>query len=1138
VLVRLLGPVELVGEAGPVRLGGEKERTALAAMAVARPRSVDRDKMIAALWDHEPPRTAVKSMQAYVSRLRSVAGDAITSTGTGYALRADVDLEVAEQLVAEGQRQLADGAAGAAAQLFDEALQLWSGPSLADVSPTHSMELDRARLDEFARTTAEARMEALLEAGHGPSLVGELESMVGEEPLRERRWAQLLIALHRSRRQAEALRAYRRLRATLVEELGIEPSAELQDLERQILTGDTVLDPGAGLRPAAALDRVGSWSPTASAPLIPLPSRIGPPTPFAGRAAEIARLHAAWDRATTHGRRGVMVAGEPGIGKSALVSRFAREVHDRGAVVVVGECSEDVGLAYRPWIEIVAPLVEHLPEEILVDHVGSYGAVLARLAPALERRVELPFTPDLEAEEERSLLFDAVVDLLGRTPDPLLVVIDDLHWADRSSARLLRHVISSPLLPDVLVVAAYRPTDVADADPLSDVIAELRLVDGVTFMSVAGLDDSELLDLLEITGHELGGGGIALRDALAAETGGNPFFALEIVRHLAETGAIDRVGDGQRTTDEPPALGLPVSVRQVIGQRVARLGGTTHRVLRVAAVIGHHFDVEALAAAAEISPDELVELLDAAVAASVVVNPDGDRFHFAHALIEHALYAELLPARRVRTHRSVAMWLEQRFGADPGHRSGELAHHWSEAAPIAGSEQAVSWARRAGDHAMRTLAPDEAVRWYGRALDLVESGSGSAEELRRTLHVALGSAERNAGDPVHRRRLLDAAHLARSVGDVDVLVEAALANNGGVYSIVGEVDAERAAVLEEALRHVDDADHRSRARLLATLSAELTFDGTERPQRLAAQAVDAARRCGDVDTLCDVLNLTEITRRLPWLLDERDRCTGEAIDLTAIGSDPIRRFNAAVKRHHVLLVKAERAEARRMFEEAVAIADRLGLPALHSIVRTCRVLDAVLDGDLELAEARATDALEHSTRAGQVDAFTRYSAQLMTIRQLQGRLHELVPAITRLATDRPAVPTFRAALANAQARARDTDRARQIFADLTADLDRVAADPIWSTHMGLLADTAILLDDHEVAEDIYGRLSPYGDQISVVVGVACDGAISHRLGRLADLIGWRSVARRHLTDALDRHSRLESPLHVAATELELGRLAA
>lgn len=1103
-------------------------------MALARPRPVARDAMLTALWNHEQPPTAVKSMQAYVSRLRSVAGDAITSTGTGYSLRADVDLETAEQLVAEANRHVADCAPGAAAQLFGNALELWSGPSLADVAPTRPMDLERARLDEFARTTAEARMDALLAAGQGPSLVGELEVMVDEEPLRERRWAHLLVALHRSGRQADALRAYSRLRLTLVEELGIEPSAELQELEHRILTGDTLLGPGEGQRPRASLDLLDARSSTSTSH-IPLPARIGPPTPFAGRGAEVARLEEAWDRATTHGRRGVMVAGEPGIGKTTLVSRFARAVHDNGAAVVVGECSADAGVAYRPWIELLAPLVEHLPEEILVDHVVSYGGVLARLAPALERRIELPSTPDLEAEQERSLLFDAVVDLLGRTPDPLLVVIDDLHWADRSSARLLRHVISSPVLPDVLVVAAYRPTDVGHTDPLSDVIAELRLVDGVTFIALGGLDDRELLDLLATTGHELEGGGIALRDALAAETGGNPFFALEIVRHLAETGAISRVGDSRRTANEPLTLGLPVSVRQVIGQRVARLGGTTHRVLRAAAVIGRHFDVDALAAVAEISPDELVELLDIAAAASVVFNSEGDRFHFSHALFEHALYAELLPARRARTHRSVAMWLEQRCGPDPGHRSGELAHHWAEAAPIAGSERAIWWARRAGDHAMSTLAPDEAVRWYRRALDLIESGSVDDDELRRTLHVALGSAERNAGDPVHRRRLLDAARLAKSVGDVEVLVEAALANNSGVYSVVGDVDAERVAVLEEALTHADDADHLSRARLLATLSAELTFDGSERPQRLAAQAVDAARRCGDLDTLCDVLNLTEITRRVPWSLDERDRCTLEAIDLTA--NDPIRQFNAALKRHHVLLVKAERAEARRMLEEAATIADRLGLPTLHSIIRTCRVLDAVLDGDLELAEARAADALERGTRADQVDAFTRYSAQLMTIRQLQGRLDELVPAITSLTTDKPTVPTFRAALASAHARAGDVDQARPIFAELTNDLDGVAADPIWSTHMGLLADTAILLDDHEVAADIYGRLLPYGDQISVVVGVACDGAISHRLGRLADLIGRRSAARRHLTTALDRHRRLESPLHVAATELELGRLA-
>lgn len=1105
-------------------------------MAVARPRPVDRARMIDALWGHDPPRTAVNSMQAYVSRLRSVVGDAITSTGTGYALRADVDAETAEQLVADGHRQLVDGDAALAAERFDEALQLWTGPSLSGVAATAAMELERARLDELARATAEDRIAALLESGHGAGLVGELKVMVGEEPLRERRWAQLMRALHRAGRQSEALRTYQRLRATLTEELGIEPSAELLDLEHRILTHDPTLDPvpdptsdatagglEGGQHPDAALD-------------LPFPGRLGaPPSAFAGRSSELARLRAAWEREATHGRRGVMVAGEPGIGKTTLVHRFARGVHEDGAVVVAGECSEDLGLAYRPWIEILDPLVEQLPVAVLTDHVNTCGAVLSRLAPSLERRVELPASTDVDAESERFLLFGAVVDLLARTPAPLLVVIDDLHWSDRASLRLLREVMTSPALPHVLVVGAYRPTDVDAGDPLPEVIAELRRVEGVVFVSLTGLDDDELLELLAATGHEPSDG-VALRDALAAETGGNPFFTLEILRHLAESGGSGRAEGGPTHSAGALELGLPVSVRQVIGQRVARLGGTTHRVLREAAVIGRQFDLDVLAAAAQIDPDELLELLGPAVDASVVVNPDGQRFHFAHALIGHALYAELLPARRVRTHRRVAGWLERRFGADPGDRVGELAHHFAEAAAVDGPDRAILWARRAGDHAMARLAPDEAARWYSRALDLLDSGSADDGDLRRTLHVELGHAERHAGDPVHRRRLLDAAHLARRVGDVEVLVEAALANNGGVHSVIGDVDTERVGVLEQALTQVDAADHRSRARLLATLSAELTFSNSDQPRRLAAEAVATARRCGEVDTLCDVLNLTEITRRVPWLLDERDRRTREAVELTEGASDPIRRFNAVLKRHHVLLVRGDRAAARPYLEEAAAIAERLSLPNLLWIVGGCRVLDAVLDGDLDLAEASAAESLEHGTDAGQADAGTRYAAQLMAIRNAQGRLDELVPSITQLVTEKPAVATFSAVLASAHARSGDPALARRIFAELTADLDRVAADPIWTTHMGLLADTAVLLDDHAAAAEIYERLSPYGDQVSSVVGVVCDGAISHRLGCLADLLGRRHDAVAHLTDALGRHQLLESPLLVAATEAELARV--
>lgn len=1140
--VRLLGPVELVDDAGPVRLGGEKERTALAAMAAARGRPVDGDQLVAALWDEDPPRTAVKSMHTYVSRLRSVVGDAITRTSGGYVLHVEVDVVAAERLVTAGHRHLGRGDAERAAECFFEALDVWTGPSLAGVAATHAMESERARLDEFARTTAEHRIDALLECGGHSDLVGELEVMVGLEPLRERRWAQLLTALYRSGRQSEALRAYQRLRTVLADELGIDPSGELQDLEHRILVRDPSLDvrPGRFRRSVHDPLRSDADPSTTSDVAVPLPARLVQPTPwFTGRRAELSRLHGAWDRAVTHGRRGVVVAGEPGIGKSALVDRFAQAVHAAGASVVVGECSDDLGVAHRPWIELLTPLVEHLSIDVLAEHVQTCGGVLSRMVPAIGRRIDLPTSVDVDPETERYLLFGAVVDLLSRAPGPLLVVIDDLHWADGSSMRLFRHVMASPTLPDVLVVGTYRPTDVDAEDPLPSVLAELRQVDGVEFLSLEGLDDAELLDLVTNTLHELPDEGVGLRDALTAETGGNPFFCLEILRHLAETGAL-APGIGGSTPDGPRRLGLPVSVRQVVGQRIARLGGTTHRVLREAAVIGRTFELDALAAVADIDADELLELLDAAVAAAVVTNSDGDHFHFAHALIEHALYAELLPARRVRTHARVASWLEERSGDDPGDRVSELAHHWAEAVPVAGPDRAIEWARRAGDHAMQHLAPDEAVRWYSSALDLLDlldTGSDGGE-MRPVLHLGLGCAERQVGAPVHRQRLLDAARLAHEAGDVDVLVDAALANNSGIYSAVGQVDHERVAVLEVALAELGDTADQARARVLATLSAELTFGGSSRAHELAADAVTAARRCDDADTLCDVLTLTEVTRRVPWMIDERDRCTSEALELTADGTDPFRRFYAAHKRHHVSMVRAERVETRRYLAEAESIADRFGLPHLQWVVRRDRVLDAVLDGDLGLAERRATAAHEADIAAGQHDASTRYAAQLMAIRRQQGRLGELVPAISRLVSEKPDVAAFRAALANAHVGAGRLDRAGPVFAELTTDLDRVAADPLWSTHMGLLVDTAIALRELDVAADLYERLLPYGDQISTVVGIVCDGAIAHRLGRLADLLGQRDDAVDHLTEALGLHRRLESPLHVAATELELVRLTA
>ena len=876
--------------------------------------------------------------------------------------------------------------------------------------------------------------------------------------------------------------------------------------------------------------------------VVPLPARLALVAGvFAGRVAETELFDGVWKHVAVGQRRAVVVAGEAGIGKTTLVSRFAGQVHAEGAVVVYGRCDEDLGVAYQPWIEALGHLVAHLPVGVLAAHVAACGGPLGRLVPELGRRTELAATSSsVDAESDRYLLFGAVVDLLVRAAGvaPTLVVLDDLHWADRSTVQLLRHVVSDPVVAGVLVIATYRQTDVTAGHPLVEAIAALRRVEEVDFVDLHGLDDLELLALLEsIAGHELPEDALVLRDALVAETDGNPFFTLEILRHLAESGMLRQDDEGRWATSvDLRNTGLPVSVRQVVGQRVANLGEPVERVLRQAAVIGRDFDLDLLATLTETDPDALLDLLDTAVAAAVVVNVEGDRFSFAHALIEHALYHDLVPARRARAHRRIAVALEARYGADPGERVGELAHHWTATVVPDDSQKALEWARRAGDHALEQLAPDEATRWYRTALDLLDGNT----RLRCEVMIALGTAERLAGDRAHRQRLIDAAHDARALDEPDLLVAAALANNRGGASRIGVVDAERIAVLEFALDAVDPGDLRSRARLLAVLCAELSYtDDLTRPSSLAEEALDLARRDGHGPTICDVLQLTASTFDMPWRLAELDRRTREALELT--GDDPVRRCWALGVRLIALMHKGDRAGALACLDEALVIAERTGVPHLRREALHQSALQALLDGDPIRAEQLAGQAVDHSPEVDVEEAMAFYSIQLMGIRQHEGRMGELTDLIAGAATDAeanadPNARAYQAALAAAHTQVGALDEARPIFEELTAGLDAIRRDVSWSTAMVLLADTALVLHHADAAAELYERLAPFADQTSGISELTCEGSIAHRLGCLAALLGRTDDAIEHLTAALAANRRLESPIHIAATAYELANL--
>jgi predicted ATPase/class 3 adenylate cyclase len=497
------------------------------------------------------------------------------------------------------------------------------------------------------------------------------------------------------------------------------------------------------------------WEPAAGAG-IALPERLRelPATAYVGRVPERERLAELWAQTRDGSLRLALISGEAGVGKTRLSAQLALDAHGEGATVLYGRCDEDLGVPYQPWVQAFGHLVKQAPKRILDVHVARFGGDAARLIPALGDRVpELPSARGNDAETDRYLLYAAVVGLLEEAAkqEPLLLVLDDLHWADAPTVSLLRHAVTAGPSMAVMVVGTYRDSDLSRDHPLTALLADLHRDRGGERMKLTGLQTGDVLSLIEaLAGHELDDDGCALAEEITRETAGNPFFAGELLRHLMEAGAIVQEDGGRwHVVGEVAELGLPQSVREVIGRRVERLGSDARRALSAAAVIGSDFDLGVLLAVVDLPQAQLLDLLDEAVAASLLQESSerAGRFTFVHVLVAHTLYEDLGATRRALLHRQVAEALEELCSEAPGERlvaefseaigsaggsAAILAYHWREAGHL---DRTVHYLLMAAEGAGRGRAEAEAVTLYNQALDLIPE-----DDARRRRDVQLKRA--------------------------------------------------------------------------------------------------------------------------------------------------------------------------------------------------------------------------------------------------------------------------------------------------------------------------------------------------------------------------------------------------------------
>lgn len=859
---------------------------------------------------------------------------------------------------------------------------------------------------------------------------------------------------------------------------------------------------------------------------------------FVGRGEQKDALWGAWKTATATGRMAVFIGGEPGIGKTRIVKELCRDAHHQGGVVLWGACDEELALPYQPFVEALRWLAQALPPDVLADLVGPAGGELIPVIPDLTKRVS-GLEPRLadDAETERYRLFEAVAELLrdlsGRAP--VMLVLDDLHWARKPTLLLLRHLLKSSMVMNLLIVATYRDTDLDRTHPLAEMLADLRRQAGVERLVLRGLDEAGVQQFLAHTaGHDLDERGIVLASAIAAETEGNPFFVGEVLRHLSESGALV-YRDGRWSSDRQLAdLGIPQGVREVIGRRLSNLDQSANDVLATAAVIGREFELRTLGAVAG-GADAVLDALGSAERAGLVepVNGRPGAYRFAHALVRSALYDELPTSRRLRLHRDVGVELE-RGGADSS-RLAELARHFTEAAALGEVDKAVRYSQMAGDAAIADLACEEAAAHFERALEAIALQSPVDQRLRARLLFAAGNALHQISDPRGRQLLTEAESAAVALDDLHLLAEVLVSLAGDVpIRAASEVDARTVDRFDQLLARGGELTDAVRARVMSAYSRELFW--SRRPaevrRRLCDEALAIARRLGDRQLLAEVLSSVNFMIDLtePNGLDQLESFASESIEVAA-GVDDSLVCHALAARTVARGCRGEIASAVVDLEHHEQLADRLRIPVLVSRARMNRVALALLAGRLDecavlLADWEAYAAASIVSHNPAAAASVRYRLQYE-----RGELAPLETLLTQLIDAQPLIPTWRMALCGVYLQSDRTELCRPhveaIGADDFAMVPRNQAFLLSCSSAARMAGEAGVLD---VAEAAHRHAAEF-DDVFPYSGAVFEYPVGVGVGAAATALGWFDRAEQHYANAYALCERAGAPTYLAATQV-------